>query len=173
MDITQFQALSGKISDLSYLCIFGCQIYVFIPKKKRVQNMKWDPRNEYYIFVGYDKSEIYSLWNGYRVIWSKDIIFDKISICLVISPRITLPANTSSTKLITLLSIYNTSLRHFAKSMYFLIKLHSLNEALKNDRGEGLDYSHTPPHISQKNVASSLLSSLGLTPDPVLGTSVL
>lgn len=40
MDIIPFQALIGKIPDLSYFCIFEYQVYVFIPKKSgyKVQN---------------------------------------------------------------------------------------------------------------------------------------
>lgn len=74
---------------------------------------------------------------------------------------------------ITPLLIYNTSLRHFAESMHFPVTLNSLNKALENDEGKGLDHSYAPPSIFQENTISSSLSSLGSTSDPLPATSVL
>lgn len=76
-DITPFQALTREIPDLAYLLIFKCRAYVFIPKEKRIQSAKLDPRSEQCIFVGYDGSGIHCLWNRHRVIRSKDVIFDE------------------------------------------------------------------------------------------------
>ena len=146
---------------------------MFIPKEKRVLSAKWDPRSERCILVRYDGSGIYCLWNGHRVIRSKDVIFDETPICLVTPPGITPPANISSKRSITPLPICNTSLRRSAEIMHFPVTLVSLNETLENDGGEGLDDSHAPPYISRENTASSSLSSLGSTPDPVPGTPVL
>lgn len=35
-DVTLFQALTGKIPDLSYLRIFGYRAYVLIPKERQI-----------------------------------------------------------------------------------------------------------------------------------------
>ncbi len=45
-DRTSFQALTGKLSELTHLRIFGCRASVFIPQEKQMQSAKWDPRSE-------------------------------------------------------------------------------------------------------------------------------
>lgn len=66
---------------------------------------------------------------------------------LVISLKISFLVNKSSIRLIILLLIDNTSLKHSAKNIYFPIILDSLNKALKNNRGKNLDYSQIFSYI--------------------------
>ena len=91
-DRTPFQALTGKLPDLTYLWIFGCRAYIYIPKEKQMQSGKWDPRSKRCIFVGYDASGIYQLWNGHRAICSEDVIFDERPIQLS-NAKSLLPSN--------------------------------------------------------------------------------
>ena len=74
---TLFQALIRKLPNLIQLQIFGCCAYIYIPKEKQMQSAKCDSKSEQCIFVEYDASEIYQLWNEHRVIYSKDGISDK------------------------------------------------------------------------------------------------
>ena len=68
---------SDKKSQVSHLKIFGCPVYIHIPKEKRT---KLDPSRKKGIFVGYSESSkayrIYFL--GYKKIdISKDVTFDE------------------------------------------------------------------------------------------------
>ena len=68
---------SGEKPEVSHLRIFGCPVYIHIPKEKRT---KLDPSGKKGIFVGYSKSSkayrIYVL--GYKNIdISRDVTFDE------------------------------------------------------------------------------------------------
>ena len=53
------EVFTGIKPDLSHLRIFGCPIYIHIPKEKR---MKLQPSREKVIFIGYSETT-----KGYRV----------------------------------------------------------------------------------------------------------
>lgn len=136
-----------------------------------MQSAKWDPWSKRCIFVGYDRSAIYCLWNGHRIIRSKDVIFDETPIYLVTPPRITLTADITSLLSIIPSSVPHLNLGQSAERVYFPFEMtmNSLNETLENDGGEGIDHLHTPLNISRRNT-SSPLSSLASTPKPVPNT---
>ena len=50
---TPKEVFSGKKPEVSHLRIFGCPVYIHIPKEKRT---KLDPSGKKGIFVGYSKS---------------------------------------------------------------------------------------------------------------------
>ena len=52
-DITPKEAFTGEKSDISHLRIFGCPIYIHVPREKR---MKLDPAGKKGIFFGYSES---------------------------------------------------------------------------------------------------------------------
>ncbi|CAB0009199.1 unnamed protein product, partial [Nesidiocoris tenuis] len=49
-DMTPIEAWTGEKPDLSHLRIFGCEVMVKIPSKKR---QKWDAKSKKMIFIGY------------------------------------------------------------------------------------------------------------------------
>ena len=74
---TPKEFFSSKKPEFIHLRIFGCPVYIHIPKEKR---MKLDPSRKKGIFVGYSESSkayrIYFL--GFKKIEiSKDVTFDK------------------------------------------------------------------------------------------------
>jgi len=74
---TPKELFTGKKLEVSHLRIFGCLVYVHIPKEKR---SKLDPSGKKGIFVGYSDSS-----KGYRVHFpglnkievSPDVVFDE------------------------------------------------------------------------------------------------
>ena len=106
--------------------------------------------------MGYDASGIYQLWNGHRVIRSKDVIFDERPIQLSNAISL-LPSNAiiPQTK-----SLEPSGSRD-------PISMQILDEALENDWGDGFDHSHMPINPSHANSNFSL-TSLASTPDPTL-----
>ena len=76
---TPEEVFSGKKPEVSHLRIFGCPVYMHIPKEKR---NKLDPSGKKGIFVGYSERlkayKIYFL--GFKKIdISRDVEFDKDS----------------------------------------------------------------------------------------------
>ena len=68
---------SSKKPEVSHLRIFGCPVYIHIPKEKR---KKLDPSGKKGIFVGYSKSsKAYRIYfPGYKKIdISRDVTFDE------------------------------------------------------------------------------------------------
>ena len=73
------EVFSSKKPEVSHLRIFGCPVYIHIPKEKRT---KLDPSGKKGIFVGYsESSESYSIYfPGYKKIdISRDMTFDEDS----------------------------------------------------------------------------------------------
>ena len=67
----------GKKPEVSHLKIFGCPVYVHIPKEKRT---KLDPSGKKGIFVGYSKdSKAFRIYiSGFHHIEiSRDVTFEK------------------------------------------------------------------------------------------------
>ncbi len=76
-EVTPTQALYGTIPGLRYLRVFRCKAYVHIPQEKRVKSAKIELRSRKCHIVGYDGSDIYKVWNGAKVPWTKDVVFDE------------------------------------------------------------------------------------------------
>lgn len=76
-DVTPVQAFTNEIPDLSGLKVWGCTAYVHIPEERRQRSAKWQNKAIKCIFVGCEGSGIYRLWDGKRVIRSKDVTFDE------------------------------------------------------------------------------------------------
>ncbi len=104
--------------------------------------------------MGYDASGIYQLWNGHRVIHSKDVIFDQRPIQLSNAISL-LPSNATIPQTESLQPPGSRD----------PISMEILDEALENDRGDRFDHSHMPINPSPANTDSSL-TSLASTPDP-------
>ena len=71
------EVFTGKKPEVSHLRIFGCLVYLHVPKDKR---MKLDHSGKNGIFVGYsDSSKAYRVYiPGYKMIEiSRDVTFDK------------------------------------------------------------------------------------------------
>jgi len=71
------EMFTGKKPEVSHLSIFGCLVYLHVPKDKR---MKLDRSGKKGIFVGYsDSSKAYRVYiPGYKMIEiSRDVTFDK------------------------------------------------------------------------------------------------
>ena len=76
---TPKEVFSGKKPEVSHLRIFGCPVYIHIPKKKRT---KLDPSGKKGIFVGYSESlKAYRIYfPGFKKIdISRDVTFDEDS----------------------------------------------------------------------------------------------
>ena len=74
---TPEEVFSGKKLEFSHLRIFGCPVYIHIPKEKRT---KLDPSGKKGIFVGYsESSKAYRIcFPGYKKIdVSRDVTFDE------------------------------------------------------------------------------------------------
>ena len=52
-DITPEEAFTGEKLEISHLRIFGCPVYIHVPREKRT---KLDPARKQGIFVGYSES---------------------------------------------------------------------------------------------------------------------
>lgn len=104
--------------------------------------------------MGYDASGIYHLWNRYRVIHHKDVIFDK---------RLTQSLNTTS-------PLSSNAIIPSANSLLPVVQtpisIDLLDEALENDRGNGFDHSHLPINPFEANTNFSVLTLLASTSDP-------
>lgn len=76
-DMTPEEAFTGKKSSVDHLKIFGCLVYIHIPKDKR---KKLDPTSLKGIFVGYSASSkanrIY-IKEDRRIEVSRDVFFDE------------------------------------------------------------------------------------------------
>jgi len=60
-DKTPQDVCTGKKLSLSHLRVFGCDVYVHVPKEKRT---KLDSESENCIFIGYkDALKGYKIWN--------------------------------------------------------------------------------------------------------------
>ena len=74
---TPEEMFTGENPKVSHLNIFGCPVYIHIPKVRR---SKLDPSGKKGLFVGYsEKSKAYRIYiPGYRQIeLSRDVTFDK------------------------------------------------------------------------------------------------
>lgn len=66
-----------------------------------MQSAKWDLQSEQFKFVKYNISKIYQLWNIYKVICLKNVIFDmKLTQLLNITLFLYVMANVLLTKLV-------------------------------------------------------------------------
>lgn len=77
-DITQEEVFTRKKPNIDHLGIFGCPIYIHIPKYKR---KKIDPASKKGIFIGYrNSSKAYRIYikKGHQIEVSRDVIFDEI-----------------------------------------------------------------------------------------------
>lgn len=68
--------------DLSHLRSFGCTAYVHIPKEKRRQGAKFEPRSNKGVLVGYEGRNQYRIWlleegKEGRVVRARDVVFDE------------------------------------------------------------------------------------------------
>ena len=50
---TPLENLTGKKPDVAYLCVFGCEAWVFIPQEKCPD--KLPPKSECMTFIGYEQ----------------------------------------------------------------------------------------------------------------------
>ena len=58
---TPHELFNGRTPNVSYLCVFGCRAWVYMPKD---QQKKWDANSQQMIFVGYKSGlKAYCLWN--------------------------------------------------------------------------------------------------------------
>ena len=76
---TPKEVFSGKKLEVSHLRIFGCPMYIHIPKEKRT---KLDPSGKKGIFVGYsESSKAYIIYfPGFKKIdINRDVTFDEYS----------------------------------------------------------------------------------------------
>jgi hypothetical protein len=76
-DMTPEEAFSGKKPSVEHLRIFGCLVYVHVPKEKR---KKLDPSGKKGIFVGYsESSKAYIIYipGQQKVEVSRDVTFDE------------------------------------------------------------------------------------------------
>ncbi len=76
-EVTPTQAIYGTIPDLGYLRVFGCTEYVHIPREKQMKSAKMEPQSRKYQMVRYDGSGIYKVWNGAKVLQTKNVVFDE------------------------------------------------------------------------------------------------
>ena len=76
-DITPEEALTGEKPEISHLRIFGCPIYIHVPREKR---MKLDPFGKQGIFVGYSElAKVYRIYipDQRKMELSRDITFEE------------------------------------------------------------------------------------------------
>ncbi len=106
--------------------------------------------------MGYDASGIYQLWNGHRVIRSKDVIFDERPIQL-----------SNAISLLSSNAIIRQTKSLEPSGSCDPISMQILDEVLENDWSDGFDHSHMPINPSHANSNFSL-TSLASTPDPTL-----
>lgn len=74
--ITPIQKLTNIVPDLSYLRVWGCTAYLCLPEESLVKSEKFYPISKKHSFVGFD-SHLWLLWDGHKVIRSKNVIFDE------------------------------------------------------------------------------------------------
>lgn len=75
VDGTPYELWYGKRAKIEHLHIFGSEVFVHVPKEKR---LKFDPKAVKCIFVGYDgSSKGYRVWNpeSRRIEVARDVIF--------------------------------------------------------------------------------------------------
>jgi hypothetical protein len=75
--MTPEEAFSGKKPSVEHLRIFGCPVYIHVPKDKR---KKLEPSGKKGIFVGYnDTSKAYNIYvpGQQKIEISKDVTFDE------------------------------------------------------------------------------------------------
>jgi transposase InsO family protein len=88
-DMTPEEAWSGSRPSISHLKVFGCRVYVHVPKEKR---SKLDAKTRECIMVGYcEDSKAYRLYCPFsgRLVKSRDVVFDEQW-----EPTSTTPTNT-------------------------------------------------------------------------------
>lgn len=76
-NVTPKKVFTGKKPNIDDLRIFGCLVYIHIPKDKR---KKLDPARKKGIFVGYsNSSKAYRIYikEGHQIEVSRDVIFDE------------------------------------------------------------------------------------------------
>jgi hypothetical protein len=74
-DKTPQEVWTSKEPSLTHLKVFGCDVYVHVPKENR---SKMDKKAEKCIFIGYkDGLKGYNLWNPEtkKVLYSQDVVF--------------------------------------------------------------------------------------------------
>ena len=79
---TPEEVFSGKKPEVSHLRIFGCPVYIHIPKEKRT---KLDPSGKKGIFVGYsESSKVYRIYfpRFKKIDINRDVTFDEDSACI-------------------------------------------------------------------------------------------
>ena len=77
-DKTPKDVWTNKKPSLSHLRVFGCDVYVHVPKQKRT---KLDIKYEKCIFIGYkDGLKGYKLWNPVtqKVVYNRDVVFREV-----------------------------------------------------------------------------------------------
>ncbi|KAK9161372.1 hypothetical protein Syun_007713 [Stephania yunnanensis] len=70
----------GKPADYSFLRVFGCDVYAWVPRDKRT---KLDMNSKRCIFLGYEKGvKGYRLWDptAHKIIISRDVVFNEDSL---------------------------------------------------------------------------------------------
>ena len=76
-NMTLKEAFTGKKPSVDHLCIFGCPVYIHVPKDKR---KKLDATSLRGIFVGYSaSSKAYKIYikEDYQIEVSRDVVFDE------------------------------------------------------------------------------------------------
>ena len=74
---TPLENLTGKKPDVAYLCIFGCEAWVFIPQEKHTDKLL--PKSECMTFIGYEqnsKAYKFMMSNNSIVISSQATFFE-------------------------------------------------------------------------------------------------
>jgi hypothetical protein len=77
-DTTPHELWSGNKPSLQHLRVFGCDVYVHVPKENR---SKRDNKAKKCIFIGYkDVVKGYKLWNPEtkKIVYSRDVVFTEV-----------------------------------------------------------------------------------------------
>ena len=78
-DTTPHDVWSRKKPSLQHLRVFGCDVYVHVPKENR---SKMDNKDEKCIFIGYkDGVKGYKIWNPEtkNTVYSQDVVFREVN----------------------------------------------------------------------------------------------
>ncbi len=106
--------------------------------------------------VGYDGSGIYKVWDGTKVIKTKDVVFDEKQVW---RGR---PANSPP----HLSFVSATKTPQIPEIIVLEVELQEVHEALENDGGDNIDHSHMPPTLLEIESSSpSNLDTESMSPE--------
>ena len=92
--------------------------------------------------VGYDGNGIYRVWDGSKIIRTKDVIFDET--LTWIGQTANLPPSQPAIQQNSSLSVITQTPKPI-EELPLELELQGVNEELENDGGDGIDHSHIPP----------------------------